>query len=226
MQPVDSLRIVVVDYRALVCSGISALLNSYPDFQLVGQALGAEDAFKVLEYQDPHVVVIDIDFPGHISGLEVLRSLRRRSANTRIVVLTNLLEDRVVHDALRDGAISYLLKNISPDELAQAIRAAHQGKPTLSPEVMHMLIHELAAPAPIEHHLTGREYEVLDLIAQGRSNNEIATELSISLSTVQFHVSNILTKLKLHNRTEAAAFAVRSEFLAHVPRTDWQRRPD
>ncbi len=106
--------------------------------------------------------------------------------------------------------------------MAQAIRAARQGKPTLSPEVTHMLIHELAAPAPVAHHLTGREYEVLDLIAQGRNNSEIARELSISLSTVQFHVSNILTKLKLHNRTEAAAFAVRSELLSHAPRMDWQ----
>ena len=222
MQALDPIKILIVDYHALVCSGISALLNSYPDFQVVGQALSAEEAFRILEYQDPDVVTVDIDMGGQISSIEVIRVLRHRSARTRIVVLTNIVEEAMVHDALRAGAITYLLKNISPDELAQAIRGAHQGKPTLSPEVTHMLIHRVAAPIPAVNHLTAREREVLDLIARGRNNNEIARELSISLSTVQFHVSNILSKLDLHNRTEAAAFAVRSEFLSDARGAAWQ----
>ena len=130
-----------------------------------------------------------------------------------MVILTNILEEIIIHDALRQGVSGYLLKNSSAEELVHAIRSAYQGIPTLSPEVTQVLIHNVTIPNGF--HLTSREYQVLDLLAQGWNNHDIAKELSISLSTVQFHVSNIFNKLEVHNRIEAATFAVRHNLAAY-----------
>jgi two-component system, NarL family, response regulator LiaR len=209
MQAVQSIRILVVDYRSVICSGLSAILSSYPGFHVIGHIEDVAEAIRFCEQEYPDIVCIDIDFPGETSGIEVIRKLRRMNHAGRIVVLTNVADELIVQETLRAGAISYLLKNISADELARAVRGAYQGQSTLSPEVTQLLIHAVSISGSGEHHLTHREHQVLDLITQGYTNREIAQTLNVSLSTVQFHVKNILAKLGVHNRIEAATLAVR-----------------
>jgi two-component system, NarL family, response regulator LiaR len=207
MQELGTIKILVADGHVVVANGISKVLAEVEDFQVVGLSRNGEETFRLLEQCSPDIISIDIDLPGSASGLEVIRRLRQRSPRTHIVILTNILDHTVVHDALRDGAVSYLLKNSSTDVLIRAIRDAYHGMSTLSPEVTQILVRDMSAPdAP---QLTSRELEVLELLSQGLNNQEIATQLGISLSTAQFHVSNILGKLGVHNRIEAATFAVR-----------------
>jgi len=207
MQDMQVIKILVADGHAIVASGVAQVLGGIADFQVIGQAKTGEETFRLFEYYSPDVVSIDIDLPGTISGLEVIRLLRTKSPNIRVVVLTNCLEEVIIQDALQLGALSYLLKNASADELIQAVRSAYRGLPTLSPEVTQIVIRGLTTPNG--YHLTAREHQVLELLAQGWNNHEIAKQLNISLSTVQFHVSNILNKLGVHNRIEATAFAIR-----------------
>jgi two-component system, NarL family, response regulator LiaR len=147
-----------------------------------------------------------------VDGIELLRFVRRRHPFIHAIVLTNMMEAGAIHEALHEGATGYLLKTISVEELIQAIRAAHHGVPTLSHEVTQLLIQQTLSPAELMHHLTPREQEVLRLMARGWNNQQIASTLNITLSTVQFHVSKILAKLDVHNRTEAATFALRHQF--------------
>jgi NarL family two-component system response regulator LiaR len=209
MQNQRTIRILIVDHRAIVASGIAAILGDYPEFQVVGKAGSGEEALRSIERFHPDVVTMDIELPDQLNGLELIQVLRHRSPQTRVLVLTNLLEEMTVRDSLQLGVTGYLLKNAAPHELAHALRSAYEGVPTLSPEVTQIVIHEVSAPSNHDRHLTTREHQVLNLIAQGLNNQEIAEELSVSLSTAQFHVSNILEKLGVHNRIEAAAFAIR-----------------
>ncbi len=141
--------------------------------------------------------------------MELLRRLRRRLPYARVIILTNLVNDRTIREVLQEGACGYLLKSISADELVHAIRAAFQGTVVLSPEAAQVLLR--GPSVPNQYHLTPREYDVLNLLVQGWNNHDIAKALHISLSTVQFHVSNILEKLKVHNRIEAATLAVTAQ---------------
>lgn len=209
MQGMQAIKILVVDYRLIVGSGISTILGGYSDFHVVGQAGSGEEALRLCELYSPDIVSIDIDLPNPSSGIELIHRLRLKSPQARILILTNHVNEAIVHDALREGALSYLLKKNSVDEFVQAIRSAYQGIPTLSSEVTRIIVREMSEPVQDGRNLTAREYEVLELIARGLNNIEIAGKLSISLSTVQFHVSNILNKLGVHNRIEATAFAIR-----------------
>jgi NarL family two-component system response regulator LiaR len=214
MQDLQTIKILIADGHAVVGSGVAKVLGGIKGFQVLGQAKSGEETFYLFEHHTPDIVTIDIDLPGAVSGLEVIRMLRNRYPALQIVVLTNLLEEMIIRDALRAGAISYLLKNVSAEELVHAIQAAYQRVPTLSLEVTRILIREVTSSNG--HHLTDREQQVLQLIAEGWSNHEIAKQLSVSLSTVQFHVSNILHKLGVHNRIEAATFAVRHKLARQV----------
>ena len=211
MQEAPIIKVLVADPQPIVRKGVVTILQNCADFEIVGQAACGENTLVIFEQYHPDVVTLDIDLPGYVSGIEVINAMVRNSTHTRVIVLTNRLEEMVIHEALKEGAISYLIKNIGSEDLVQAVRAAYQGIPTLSPEVTPILIHEAISPSQIEYNLTPREYQVLNLLAQGRNNNLIAEELHISLSTVQFHVSNILTKLDVNNRIEAATFAVRHQ---------------
>ena len=208
MPSVATLRILLVDSHTVVRSGIAAILESHPGFEVVGQAETREDALVYSDHLRPDIVSLELLLPDEAGGIEVIRRLRRQHPETRVVVLTYLAREAAVHEALRAGATSYLLKNISVQALIHALQDAYQGRSTLSPEMIQTLIHAVAAPHDTRPDLTHREYEVLRFIARGCSNHEIAHELSISLSTVQFHVSNILAKLGVHNRIEAATFAI------------------
>ena len=212
MNDSSAIKILIADGHIVVANGIAKVLAEVPDFRVVGVSKSGEETFRIFENSSPDVVTVDIDLPGAVSGLELIRRLHHLSRQTRIIILTNILDHGIIHDALREGVISYLLKNSSNEELIRAVRYTYQGIPALSPEVTQILVQEAAAPS--RSHLTSREQDVLELLARGQNNQEIAAQLSISLSTVQFHVSNILNKLGVHNRIEAATFAVRHNLVS------------
>ncbi len=202
------IRVMVVDDHAVVRSGIEYSLLSLDDIELVGSAGSGAEALSLCEQVRPDVVLMDMVMPG-MDGVAATRAIRERYPNTRVIALTSFQEGGLVQDALQSGAISYLLKDVGLEELADAIRAARAGKVTLAPEAAKALAEAAAQPADPGNDLTDREREVLALIVEGKSNVEIADELSVSLSTARFHVSTILSKLEASNRAEAAALAVK-----------------
>jgi NarL family two-component system response regulator LiaR len=210
----SNIRVMVVDDHTVVRSGLSALLYAFDDFELVGEAADGEEALRVCARVNPDVILMDLIMP-RMDGPTATRALRARHPNVQILVLTSFKEDGLVHDALRAGAIGYLLKNITPNELAAAIRAAYRGRTTLAPEAAEVLINAAThgnTPA-IGHDLTEREREVLDLMVKGLDNNRIAEALVVSRSTVKFHVSNILSKLFATSRTEAVVIALQQHLV-------------
>lgn len=206
MQKLTKIKILVVDHCALVGSGIVTILERNPEFQVIGLAKSEKEALRLIARYLPEVISIDVCLPNPSRGLHAIRVLRSRYPQMRVVVLTSVLDKTIIREALQQGVIGYLLKNSSAAKLVQAIRCAHLGKPTLSPTVIQLLIEGLTVHT--DYRLTPREQQVLDLIAQGWNNQKIGEELCISLSTVQFHVGNILGKLPVHNRIEAAMFAM------------------
>lgn len=205
----STIRVMVVDDHTVVRSGLAAVLYAFDDFELVGEASDGEEALRVCARVNPDVILMDLIMP-RMDGPTATRAIRERFPNVQILVLTSFKEDNLVHDALRAGAIGYLLKNITPNELANAIRAAYRGRTTLAPEAAEVLINAAThnTTPPIGHDLTEREREVLDLMVKGFDNNRIAETLIVSRSTVKFHVSNILSKLFATSRTEAVVIAL------------------
>jgi NarL family two-component system response regulator LiaR len=202
------IRVLVVDDHAVVRSGIEYSLLALDDIELVGSAASGEEALRLSEELLPDVVLMDMMMPG-MDGVSATRAVLKRCPEVRIIALTSFQEGSLVQQALRAGAISYLLKDVGMDDLAQAIRSAHAGKATLAPEAAHALAEAAAHPVEIGFDLTDREREVLTLIVEGKSNADIAQELAVSLSTARFHVSTILSKFGATNRAEAAALAVK-----------------
>jgi NarL family two-component system response regulator LiaR len=201
------IRILLVDDHAVVRSGLAGFLLAFDDMKLVGEAASGEEAVSLCRQVQPDVVLMDLMMPG-MDGAEATRAIRDRCPDIKVIVLTSFQEEELVQRALQAGAISYLLKNVSVDELAEAIRAAVAGQPTLAPEATQALIHAATKPPHVEIDLTSREREVLALMVQGLSNPDIAGRLVLSRSTVKFHVSSILLKLGVSGRTEAVAFAL------------------
>jgi len=208
----NRIRVVVVDDHAVVRSGIEYSLLALDDIELVGSAGSGTEALSLCEQMRPDVVLMDMMMPG-MGGVDATRAIRRRYPDTRVIALTSFQEGSLVQDALKAGAISYLLKDVGMEELADAIRAAHAGQVTLTPEAAKALAEAAAQPADPQYDLTDRERQVLALIVEGKSNIEIADELMVSLSTARFHVSTILSKLGATNRAEAAALAVKHDLI-------------
>ena len=208
MSPSPPIRIVLVDDHAMVRRGLATFLKVFDDLELAGEAASGEDAIQLCAQVLPDVVLMDMVMPD-MDGVTATRAIRRQFPEVQVVALTSFKEEGLVQNALQAGAIGYLLKDVSADELAQAIRAAHAGRATLSPEAAQALVQAAAQPPTPGHDLTERERDVLALLVQGLNNTQIADKLVVSPSTIKSHVSHILAKLGVASRTEAAALAVR-----------------
>lgn len=212
MTPPKRIRVLIVDDHAVVRSGLATFLQAFDDFELLGVAGDGAEAVRLCAKTSPDVVLMDLLMP-EMDGIAATRAIRERHPNVRVIALTSFQDQEKVQAALDAGAIGYLLKNTSADELAQAIRSARAGRPTLGPEATQALIHAATRPPTPGHDLTPREREVLALMAQGLNNAAIAKRLVVNRSTAKFHVSNILTKLGVTTRTEAVAFALTHRLL-------------
>lgn len=205
-------RILIVDDHPVVRRGIAFALTSFDDLCVVAEASNGEEAVRLCELYHPDVVVMDMVMPG-MDGSATTRTIKGRFPSTQVLVLTSFPEAQLVREALRAGAIGYLLKDVAIDELAQAVRNASRGQSTLHHAATQALIQPQTTRSELIEDLTDRQREVLALVVQGRSNQEIARQVYISLSTVRFHVSAILAKLGAANRAEAAAMAVKYNLL-------------
>lgn len=204
------IRVMLVDDHAVVRSGLSTFLLICDDMELVGEASNGEQAINMCPQSKPDVVLMDLVMPD-MDGATATRLIRERCPQIQVIVLTSFKDQELVQGALQAGAIGYLLKDVTVDELANAIRAAYAGKPTLAPEAAQVLIDASRLPAKkIGFDLTEREREVLALMVQGMNNNEIAERLVISRSTAKFHVSSVLSKLNAKGRTEAVSIALQN----------------
>jgi NarL family two-component system response regulator LiaR len=206
----DAVRVMIVDDHAVVREGLRNFLGMLPAVELVAEAASGAEAIALAPKAKPQVVLMDLMMPG-MDGIEATRRLHEQHPEVKVIVLTSFADDDRLFPALRAGAVAYLLKDVGPKELAEAVAAAARGEVRLHPDVTRRLVNELAGGAPKrpEDELTDREREVLACIARGRSNKEIGEDLFISEKTVKTHVGSILDKLGLADRTQAALYAVK-----------------
>lgn len=210
--PLNPIRVLIVDDHSMVRRGLITYLEDEPDLEPAGEAKDGQQAILLCEHMQPDVILMDLVMP-KLGGAEATRIIRERWPLIQIVALTSFQDRHLVQDALRAGAISYLLKNVSGADLVETIRAAHAGRSTLAPEAVQALLHtEDLAPVPSPA-LTPRERDVLALLVEGLTNAEIAVRLGISRATVKVHVSNILSKLGVSSRSEAIGFAVQNKLV-------------
>jgi NarL family two-component system response regulator LiaR len=208
MEQKNKIRVLLVDDHVVVRSGLGAVLMANDDLSLVGEAGNGEEAIRLCERLQPDVVLMDLMMPV-MDGVTATKIIRERWININVIALTSFKEKDLVEGALKAGAISYLLKTVSAEELTSTIRSAVLGQSRLSPEATQVLVQGIKEPKSINYDLTDREKEILVLMAEGLPNNEIANRLIVSQSTVKFHVSNILSKLGVTSRTEAVALALK-----------------
>lgn len=214
MQARDSattIRILIVDDHAVVRRGLVGLIASEPGMKVVGEAVDGLEAVEKTRTLLPDIVLLDLKMP-RMDGLEAIAEIKSRDPEARILVLTSFDEDDQVFPALKTGALGYLLKDSTPQELLQGIRRVYEGESSLDPAIARKLVRELREPSepePVQELLTEREMQVLRLVAQGLTNQEIAARLFISERTVRNYVSNILGKLHLANRVQATLYALR-----------------
>jgi NarL family two-component system response regulator LiaR len=208
----DTIRVLIVDDHAMVRRGLAAFLKAKADLELVGEASNGQEALRACEQAQPDVILMDLVMP-RMDGATATRTIRERWPQVQVVALTSFQEKELVQEALQAGAISYLLKNVSLGDLAEAIRAAYAGRPTLAPEATQALVQAASQGPTPGHDLTPREHQVLALMVEGLTNPEIAERLIISRSTARAHVSNILSKLGVSNRAEAVALALRRKLV-------------
>jgi two-component system, NarL family, response regulator LiaR len=208
MSTTTNIRILIADDHPVVREGLQGLLSLKPDFEVIGIAEDGAEAVLQANLLKPDVILMDLEMPRK-NGLEAIKEIKANQPDIKILVLTSFTEDKKIFAALDAGALGCLLKDSSPQELIRAIRAVHQGQLTLHPTVARKMLHEKAKPESPDPLLTDREIEVLQLVAQGLDNHEIADTLIIALPTVRSHVTNILNKLGLSNRTQAVLYALR-----------------
>jgi NarL family two-component system response regulator LiaR len=207
----DPIRVLVADDHAIVRKGIRALLATEPGIEVVGEAENGQQAIDEAAHLHPDVILMDLVMP-EVDGIEAIRRITAAQSRVRILVLTSFAADDKVFPAIKAGALGYLLKDSSPEDLVEAIHRVYRGESSLHPAIARKVLQELSRPADhpsTPEPLTEREVEVLQLVTRGRSNQEIADFLVISEATVRTHVSNILSKLHLASRTQAALYALR-----------------
>jgi NarL family two-component system response regulator LiaR len=208
-----SISVQLVDDHAIVREGLRLLLSEESDIEVVGEAGDGAESVQLAATLQPHVILMDLVMPG-MDGIRAMQDIRAVSPSSQVLVLTSFSDDQRVRDAIRAGAIGYLLKDVLKADLLQAIRAAAQGQPTLHPEAQRQLMRHVTTPATrsLVDELTPRERDVLRLIVRGQSNKEIADSLRVTEGTVKGHVSAILSKLGVADRTQAALYAVKHGF--------------
>ena len=230
MSASNIIRVMIVDDHSMVRRGLATILKVRPDLELVAEASNGHEALQLCQELQPDVVLMDLVMP-EMSGAEATQLILDQYPDTQVIALTSFQEKELVREALQAGAISYLLKNVSAENLAAAIREAHSGRSTLAPEAIQALI-QADAPALVfdqeaveDFGLTPREREVLALMVEGLNNPEIAERLVVSRSTAKAHVSNILSKLGVSNRGEAIAMAIQYNLAGSAAR-HWSHGPD
>lgn len=207
----DIIQVLIADDHEIVRQGLKTLISTCPDMKVVGEAANGIEAISMARQLQPDVILLDMLMP-HKSGLEALAEIKEDNPEARVLVLTSSADDEQILSAIKSGALGYLLKDSSPQELLQAIQAVYRGQSSLHPSVARRLVNEFSRPPSDQaskNPLTEREIEVLKLVAEGLSNQEISEILNVSERTVGKHVGSILEKLQLPNRTQAALYALR-----------------
>jgi len=207
------IRVMLVDDHNVVRSGLATFLRAYEDLELVGEAKNGLEALNLCRKQQPDVILMDLMMP-EMDGIAATRAILANYPDIKIIAMTSFEDEELVHGVLEAGAISYLLKNVNSDELAKAIREAVSGRSTLSPEAARVLVQATRPTKQPLIDLTEREREVLNLVVQGNSNQQIADALVISLATVKAHISSILSKLQVSSRAEATAYAIKHKLVS------------
>ena len=212
MKEPEKIRILITDDHAVVRSGLSKFLLAHEDLELVAEASDGAEAVQLVALHQPDVVLMDLMMPG-TDGISATREIKQRYPKTRVIALTSFADQAMVQGALHAGADGYLQKNVSASDLAHAVRSAHAGRMTLSPEAAQVLAESITRPTHPADQLTERESDVLKLLVAGLNNSEIAERLFISLGTVKFHVSNIFQKLNVDSRVEAVKTAIEQKIV-------------
>ena len=210
--PSKPIRVMLVDDHTMVRRGLATFLKAFDDLELAGEAGDGQTAIQLCAQLQPDVVLMDMVMPD-MNGADATRAIRQQFPAVQVIALTSFKEEGLVKSALESGAIGYLLKDVSADDLVKAIRAAHAGRATLSPEAAQALVYAAGQPPVPGYDLTERERAVLALMVEGLNNTQIAARLVVSPSTIKSHVSNILSKLGVTSRTEAVTLALRNKLV-------------
>jgi NarL family two-component system response regulator LiaR len=213
----EPIRVLIVDDHTVVRDGLNALLSVEPGILVVGSAADGVEAVKLAGELEPDIILLDLVMP-KMDGVQAINEIKNNNPEIKILVLTSFAENHQVYSAIKSGAIGYLMKDSSADDLINAIRDTYENKPVLQPEIARKLMHDIQgqeSQKPLKNTLTDREIEILRQVALGKTNQEIADELVVSERTVRTHITNILAKLRLSNRTQAALYALR-EGIAHM----------
>jgi NarL family two-component system response regulator LiaR len=210
----STIKVLIVDDHQVVRQGLRTFLELHADFSVVGEAGDGMEALEMVKTQQPDVVLMDLVMP-RMDGISATRQIKALGGTTRVIALTSFTEDDKIFPVIQAGAASYLLKDVSPEDLVEAIRAVYRGEARLHPDIAQRLMNQVALqaapkPEPAGEALTSREMDIIRQVAQGRSNQAIAAELVISEKTVKTHVSNILSKLGLEDRTQLAIYAIKN----------------
>ena len=213
MNTPQTIQVMLVDDHNVVRSGLATFLKAYDDLELVGEAKNGLEALNLCHIKKPDVILMDLMMP-EMDGIAATRAILADYPEIKIIAMTSFEEEELVQGVLSAGAMGYLLKNVTADDLAKAIRDAVSGRSTLSPEAATALIHATRPTKQPSFDLTDREMEVLNLVVQGQSNQQIADALVITLATVKAHISNILSKLEVSSRSEASAYAIKHKIVS------------
>jgi two-component system, NarL family, response regulator LiaR len=212
MEESKNISILIADDHAITRDGLKTMLKVNDDLRLVGEAVNGREAVELCNELCPDVVLMDLDMPVQ-NGVSAIDDIMRNNPDTKIIALSSFVDSKLIKNAIKAGARSYIIKNISPRELAQHIRDTHNGQSFFSPEAMESMAQDIRSPSGGISLLTEKEKDILIMIAKGHSNKSIARQLFVSGNTIKFHISNILSKLGVSNRAQAAAIAVRENLL-------------